>query len=70
MECQRCGKEGASFMGSEHSYPHPDDCSNTPENLPFGCSYLCDDCEEDAYEAYMQEQAEHQIISAILISKE
>lgn len=58
MKCGRCDKEGAKFMGSEHSYPHPDDCSNTPDNLPFGQAWLCDDCEEDAYEAHMQDEAE------------
>lgn len=45
MECEKCGKEGAHFMGVSRSWgPDPVDAENTPENLPGGFAWLCDDC--------------------------
>lgn len=44
MNCEKCGREGADFMGRSKSYPDPIDCSNTPDNLPGGFAWLCPDC--------------------------
>jgi hypothetical protein len=45
MECQRCHKENAHFTGSSSSYgPVEADAENTPENLPGGYAWLCDEC--------------------------
>jgi hypothetical protein len=50
-QCERCGSKDNvhSTLVSVHSYPHEDDVLNTPENLPFGCSMLCDKCDEEYY---------------------
>ena len=45
MKCQKCKTEGAHFTGSSCEYgPDPSDAANTPENLPLGFAWLCDDC--------------------------
>ena len=49
MKCERCGKEEAQFTGSQHSYPHPDDCENTSDNLPGGFGWLCEKCDVELW---------------------
>ena len=45
MNCEKCGREGAAFMGNSKSWgPDPCDCENTSENLPGGFAWLCDEC--------------------------
>jgi len=45
MNCEKCGAENAHFMGSSQSWgPAPSDAENTPDNLPGGYAWLCEDC--------------------------
>lgn len=46
MKCQKCGTENnVHFTGSTCSWgPDKSDCTNTPENLPGGFAWLCDNC--------------------------
>jgi hypothetical protein len=57
LQCGRCGsKADVHSTLNEHSYPHPDDAQNTPENLPFGCSLLCGACLSEYYAVEMKAQ--------------
>lgn len=47
--CERCnGTRNVQFTGQQRSYPDPIDARNTKENLPYGKSFLCEEC-LDAY---------------------
>jgi len=60
-KCERCGsKDNVQFTGQSHSYPHPSDCENTKENLPFGKAYLCDDCIGAYYDQVVYPQLQEQ----------
>lgn len=45
MKCEACGREGAVFMGSSKSWgPDESDAENTPDNLPGGMAWVCEEC--------------------------
>lgn len=58
LQCERCGStENVGSTLRQHSYPHESDAFNTTENLPFGCSMLCDKCVSDHYAVVCKQMA-------------
>ena len=59
--CGRCGCSPAHFTGSSKPWgPDESDCSNTPENLPGGHAYLCDNCDYELWVEACHAQAAEQ----------